>query len=44
VLTIGRIHPQKNLEGLIDAAALAIQQMPMRLMIVGSGDAGRVAS
>jgi glycosyltransferase involved in cell wall biosynthesis len=43
VLTIGRIHPQKNLEGLIDAAALAIQQMPMRLMIVGSGDAGRVA-
>ena len=24
VLTIGRIHPQKNLEGLIDAAALAM--------------------
>jgi glycosyltransferase involved in cell wall biosynthesis len=43
VLTIGRIHPQKNLEGLIDAAALAIQQMPMRLMIVGSGDPQRIA-
>lgn len=44
VLTIGRIHPQKNLEGLIDAAALAMKQMPLRLMIIGSGDAVRVAA
>lgn len=36
VLTIGRIHPQKNLEGLVDAAALAMKQRPLRLMIVGS--------
>jgi len=43
VLTIGRIHPQKNLEGLIDAAALAMQRNPVRLMIVGSGDPLRVA-
>ncbi len=43
VLTIGRIHPQKNLDGLIDAAALAIQQMPLRLLIVGSGDTLRMA-
>ena len=44
VLTIGRIHPQKNLEGLVDAAALAIEQRPLRLMIVGSGDPARVAA
>ena len=44
VLTIGRIHPQKNLEGLIDAAALAMTQRPLRLMIVGSGDPARVAA
>ena len=44
VLTIGRIHPQKNLEGLIDAAALAMKQTPLRLMIVGSGDPLRVAA
>ena len=43
VLTIGRIHPQKNLEGLIDAAALAMQRTPLRLMIVGSGDPPGVA-
>ena len=43
VLTIGRIHPQKNLEGLIDAAALATQRTPLRLMIVGTGDPARVA-
>ncbi len=43
VLTIGRIHPQKNLEGLIDAVALAIQRTPLRLIIVGSGDAQRLA-
>jgi len=43
VLTIGRIHPQKNLEGLIDAAALAMRQTALRLMIVGSDDPARVA-
>lgn len=37
VLTIGRIHPQKNLEGLIDGAALALSRRPLRLIIVGSG-------
>lgn len=44
VLTIGRIHPQKNLEGLIEAAALALAVKPLRLMIVGSGDPARVAA
>ena len=44
VLTIGRIHPQKNLEGLVDAAALAMAVNPLRLMIVGSGDPTRVAA
>ena len=44
VLTIGRIHPQKNLAGLIDAAALAMAQKPLRLMIVGAGDSDRVAA
>lgn len=37
VLTIGRIHPQKNLEGLIDGAALALGKRPLRLIIVGAG-------
>ena len=37
VLTIGRIHPQKNLEGLIDGAALAMARRPLRLVIVGAG-------
>jgi len=44
VLTIGRIHPQKNLEGLIDAIALGLKEAPLRLMIVGSGDPDRVAA
>ena len=44
VLTVGRIHPQKNLEGLIDAAALAMRERPLRLIIVGSGDADRIAA
>ena len=44
VLTIGRIHPQKNLDGLIDAGALAMRRTPLRLMIVGSGDAERIAA
>lgn len=38
VLTIGRIHVQKNLEGLIEGAALAARQRPLRLAIVGSGE------
>ena len=38
VLTIGRIHPQKNLEGLIHGAALAARRKALRLAIVGSGD------
>lgn len=42
VLAIGRIHPQKNLEGLIDGAALAMREKPLRLLIVGSGDPDRV--
>lgn len=37
VLTIGRIHPQKNLEGLIDGAALALAKRPLRLVVVGAG-------
>lgn len=37
VLTIGRIHPQKNLEGLIDGVALALAKRPLRLIIVGAG-------
>ncbi len=44
VLTVGRIHPQKNLEGLIEAVALARRERPLRLIIVGSGDAERVAA
>lgn len=38
VVTIGRIHPQKNLSRLIDAIALAHAKQPMRLIIVGGGD------
>ena len=44
VLTIGRIHPQKNLEGLIDGAALAMRERPLRLVIVGSGDPTRIGA
>lgn len=44
VLTIGRIHQQKNLEGLIEGVALARAQRPLRLLIVGSGDPQRVAA
>lgn len=44
VLTIGRIHPQKNLGGLIEAAALAMAARPFRLMIVGTGEAARIAA
>jgi len=42
VLTVGRIHPQKNLEGLIEGAALALRQRALRLIILGSGEAGRI--
>lgn len=38
VLTVGRIHPQKNLGTLIDAFALARADRPLRLIILGSGD------
>ena len=44
VLTIGRIHPQKNLEGLIDGAAAAMRERSLRLIIVGSGDPERIAA
>ena len=44
VLTIGRIHAQKNFEGLLDGAALAMRERPMRLIIVGSGDPERIAA
>lgn len=43
VLSIGRIHPQKNLEGLIDAASLARAVRSLRLVIIGSGAADRLA-
>lgn len=42
VVTIGRIHPQKNLSRLIDAIALAHAERPMRLVIVGGGEAADV--
>lgn len=38
VLTVGRIHPQKNLHTLIECFAIARQSRPMRLIILGSGD------
>lgn len=41
VLAIGRIHPQKNLEGLFDGVALALRDSPLRLLVVGSGDPDR---
>lgn len=37
VVAIGRIHRQKNLEGLIAAAAIARRTTPLRLVIIGSG-------
>lgn len=39
VLAIGRLHPQKNLQGLIEAASIARQSTPFRLVIIGSGSA-----
>lgn len=38
IITIGRIHPQKNLARLIDALALAHATRPVRLMIYGGGE------
>lgn len=37
VLGIGRIHPQKNFEALIDASALSNAAQPHRLIILGGG-------
>jgi glycosyltransferase involved in cell wall biosynthesis len=37
VLTIGRWHPQKNLEGLIDAVGYANGSRRLRLVILGGG-------
>ena len=42
VLAVGRIHAQKNLEGLVEGAALAMRERPLRLLVVGSGDPKRV--
>lgn len=42
IVTIGRIHPQKNLARLIDALSLANSTMPMRLVIVGGGETADV--
>ena len=42
IVTIGRIHPQKNLVRLIDALALANAKRPMRLVIVGGGEAADI--
>ena len=44
VLAIGRIHPQKNLEGLFAGVALAMRETPLRLLVVGSGPPDRVAA
>jgi glycosyltransferase involved in cell wall biosynthesis len=44
VLSIGRLQPQKNFEGLIDAVAAANRVRPLRLVILGGGaDAYREA-
>lgn len=37
VISVGRIHRQKNHEGLVEAAALAMNRVPFRLVIVGDG-------
>ena len=39
VLAIGRLHPQKNIEGLIDAVAEANRTRPLRLVVLGDGPA-----
>jgi glycosyltransferase involved in cell wall biosynthesis len=37
ILSIGRLQPQKNFEGLIDAVAIARRQRPVRLVVLGTG-------
>jgi glycosyltransferase involved in cell wall biosynthesis len=37
ILSIGRLQPQKNFEGLIDAVAVARQRRPVRLVVLGTG-------
>jgi glycosyltransferase involved in cell wall biosynthesis len=37
ILSIGRLQPQKNFEGLIDAIATARRTRPARLVILGTG-------
>jgi glycosyltransferase involved in cell wall biosynthesis len=39
ILSIGRLQPQKNFEGLIDAMAAARRIRPVRLVILGTGAA-----
>lgn len=42
VITVGRIARQKNQQALIEAAALAMNSVPLRLVIVGDGLAADV--
>ena len=44
VMAVGRIHPQKNLPMLLDAAALAMAARPFRLILVGTGPNSSVAA
>lgn len=37
ILSIGRLQPQKNFEGLIDAITVARRSRPVRLVILGTG-------
>jgi glycosyltransferase involved in cell wall biosynthesis len=37
ILSIGRLQPQKNFEGLIDAFAFARRARPLRLVVLGAG-------
>jgi glycosyltransferase involved in cell wall biosynthesis len=39
ILSIGRLQPQKNFEGLIDAVAVLACSRPVRLVILGAGSA-----
>ena len=40
IIGVGRLTPQKNFEGLIDAFAIARRKRPLRLAILGGGPAG----
>ena len=44
VIAVGRIHPQKNLPMLLDAAALAMAARRFRLVLVGKGREEAVAA